>query len=242
MMRLEPASTLLLIVDVQEKLAAAMPQDAVARLVQNTCILLDAAKILGVRVVATEQYRRGSARRSRDRGEAPSPAIDKLASALSTSRVSRKRSSRLHARARSWWSGWSPRVRLPIARDLAARGYATYVVEDAVASRREENRLAGLALCERAGAIRTVTETVAFDWVRRAEGDAFQGDLEARSLTFRESTELGRALPLRMPSFGIDQVFALAEDDVRERFFVAGIRAVFGEPRPRRSRRARRMM
>jgi len=65
------------------------------------------------------------------------------------------------------------------ARDLAARGYATYVVEDAVASRREENRLAGLALCERAGAIRTVTETVAFRLGASREGDAFQGDLEA---------------------------------------------------------------
>ena len=59
-------------------------------------------------------------------------------------------------------------------RDLATRGYATYVVDDAVASRREENRLAGLALASEAAAIRTVTETIVFDWVRRAEGDAFK--------------------------------------------------------------------
>jgi len=43
-----------------------------------------------------------------------------------------------------------------------------------VASRKEDNRLAGLALAERAGAIRTVTETIVFDWVRRAEGDTFK--------------------------------------------------------------------
>jgi nicotinamidase-related amidase len=60
------------------------------------------------------------------------------------------------------------------ARDLATRGYATYVAADAVASRTEDNRVAGLALAEHAGAIRTVTETIVFDWIRRAEGDTFK--------------------------------------------------------------------
>ena len=51
MERLLPAQTALLIVDVQDKLAAAMAPDALERLVTNTTILLDAAKALGVKVV-----------------------------------------------------------------------------------------------------------------------------------------------------------------------------------------------
>ena len=75
--RLEPASTLLLVVDVQEKLAAAMPQEALARLVQNTCILLDAARLLGVRVVATEQYPKGLGKTLPPIGvKLPSPPIE----------------------------------------------------------------------------------------------------------------------------------------------------------------------
>jgi nicotinamidase-related amidase len=184
--RLEPASTLLFVVDVQEKLAAAMPAETLARLVHNTRILLDAAKLLGVRVVATEQYPKGLGHTLAPIAEKlPSPPIEKLDfSALDEPRVA-------HALATSSVSspqaGTPPRPRAVIvtgmeshvcvfqtARDLATRGYATYVVDDAVASRREDNRLAGLALCERAGAIRTVTETIVFDWVRRAEGDTFK--------------------------------------------------------------------
>jgi nicotinamidase-related amidase len=60
------------------------------------------------------------------------------------------------------------------ARELVRRGHVTYVVADAVASRTEENRAAGLSLCESAGAICTVTEAVAFDWVGRAGTDAFR--------------------------------------------------------------------
>lgn len=54
------------------------------------------------------------------------------------------------------------------------RGYATHVVADAVTSRRDENRRLGLSLCERAGAILTTTETVAFDLLGRAGTDAFK--------------------------------------------------------------------
>ena len=60
------------------------------------------------------------------------------------------------------------------ARELVKRGYATYVVADAVASRRDENRRIGLSLCERAGAIVTVTEAVAFDLLEHAGTGAFK--------------------------------------------------------------------
>src|SRR5262249_12050020 len=60
------------------------------------------------------------------------------------------------------------------ARELVKRGYATYVVADAVSSRREENPLPGLSLCERAGAILTTTATGIFDLLGRAGPDAFK--------------------------------------------------------------------
>jgi nicotinamidase-related amidase len=60
------------------------------------------------------------------------------------------------------------------ARELVKRGYATYVVADAVCSRREENRALGLALAERAGAFVAPTETVVFDLLERAGTDAFK--------------------------------------------------------------------
>jgi nicotinamidase-related amidase len=177
--RLEPASSLLLVVDVQEKLAAAMPPDALERLVRNACILLEAARLLGVRVVATEQYPKGlgpTVPRVAEKLAALSVApLDKLDfSALDDARVAHAVTSPVRPRSVVVVGMESHVCVFQSARDLAARGYATYVVDDAVASRREENRVAGLRLAERAGATRTVTETVVFDWVRRAEGAVFK--------------------------------------------------------------------
>src|SRR5690606_20731652 len=56
MERLTPDTTALLVVDVQEKLAAVMPEEALSRLVRNTTILLEVAKLLGVAVIVSEQY------------------------------------------------------------------------------------------------------------------------------------------------------------------------------------------
>src|SRR5579871_6626853 len=59
MMRLEPDSTTVLVIDVQEKLAKAMPDSAMASLLRAASVLIDSAMRLGVRVVATEQYPAG---------------------------------------------------------------------------------------------------------------------------------------------------------------------------------------
>jgi nicotinamidase-related amidase len=176
--RLEPQSSLLVVVDVQDKLAAAMPTGSLERLVKNTCILLDAARVLGASVIATEQYPKGL-------GRTLAPIAERLA-AMSVTPFEKLDFSALDDLAASRAvSSKSPRAVivtgmeshvcvLQTARDLAARGYATHVVADAVCSRTEENRLAGLKLAEASGAVANVTEAIVFDWQRRAEGDAFK--------------------------------------------------------------------
>jgi nicotinamidase-related amidase len=176
--RLTPENSLLLVVDVQERLAGAMPREAVDRLVANATILLEAARLLGVPVVASEQYPKGL-------GPTLSPIAAKLAE-LGVEPVDKLDFDAMgEARIASAVAARSPRAVVVVgmethvcvfqtARELVRRGHETYVVADAVASRREENRVAGLALCERAGAIPTVTEAVAFDWLARAGTDPFK--------------------------------------------------------------------
>lgn len=178
MERLLPEKTLLLVVDVQERLAAAMPGPTMDRLVANASILLDAARLLGVRVMASEQYPKGLG-----------PMVAAIGAKLSI--VGAAPIEKLHFDACS-----EPRFALALAtlapravvvvgmeahvcvfqtaRELVRRGYATYVVADAVASRTEENRRLGLAMCERAGAYVAPTETIVFDWLGRAGSDAFK--------------------------------------------------------------------
>jgi nicotinamidase-related amidase len=178
MERLLPSSTVLLLVDVQEKLAAAMPPEALATLVKNAGILLVAAQTLGVRVLASEQYPKGLG-----------PTVAPLAAKLAEMGVSALPKMTFDAGsdlgiARALADSGAKSVVVigmeahvcvfQTARELVKRGYATHVVADAVTSRTEENRRIGLALCEKAGAVTTATETVAFDLLQRAGTDEFK--------------------------------------------------------------------
>ncbi len=176
--RLQPETTLILVVDVQEKLAAAMPPDALDTLLKNTAILLETAKVLGVPVVASEQYPKGLgptvsavAERLSALGVAPMAKLTfDACSDLSIARAISDRDPRTVVIV-----GMESHVCVfQTARELVKRGHATYVVTDAVASRREENRRLGLTLAERAGAVLTGTETVAFDLLGTAGSDAFK--------------------------------------------------------------------
>ncbi len=178
MERLVPASCLLLVVDVQERLAAAMPSDALDRLVKNASLLLDAAAVLGVPVIASEQYPKGLgptlapilARLSK-MGATP---IDKLSFDASAEPRLARELARVGPRAVVIVGMEAHVCVFQSARELVRRGLAVHVVADAVASRTEDNRLAGIALSSRAGANATVAEAVVFDWVERAGTDVFR--------------------------------------------------------------------
>jgi nicotinamidase-related amidase len=176
--RLDPANSLLLVVDVQERLAAAIPAAAMDRLIANAVILLETARLLGVRVLASEQYSKGL-------GPTVAPIADELRALGITpvDKVTFDASAELkiartiadHPPKAAVLVGVEAHVCVfQTARELVRRGIDVRVVADGVASRREENRVLGLALCERAGAIAMPAEAVAFDWLGRAGTDEFK--------------------------------------------------------------------
>jgi nicotinamidase-related amidase len=178
MERLDPQRSVLMVVDVQTKLVAAMPQAAMDRLLSNTLVLLDAARILGVAVVASEQYPKGLgptvepiADRLRAMGVEP---IDKVTfDASAEPRIARALADRSPKSVIV--TGMETHICVfQTAREFARRGFEVHVVADAVASRREENRGHGLTLCERSGAFVTPTESVVFDWLGRAGTEEFK--------------------------------------------------------------------
>lgn len=174
MKRLLPKETAVVLVDVQEKLAAAMPEAVMKTLSRNVDILLEAAKRLGAPVLATEQYPKGL-------GPTIGPIREKLASTPLAKMCfsAADDAAFLEALAKSGakevvLAGMETHVCVfQTARALAEK-MPTWVLRDAVASRTEENRNAGLELCQAAGARLTVTETVVFDWLREAGSDDFK--------------------------------------------------------------------
>lgn len=175
---LAPESTLLLAIDIQEKLAPAMDVASFARVIANGALLLDAAKELNVPVLATEQYPKGLGRtvpdfasRLSERGIAP---IEKVSFDACGDQVFADALSKMSPKAVVLFGMETHVCVFQTARSLASKGIATYVVSDAVASRRDEHKARGLSLCERAGAIAIPAESVIFDWMKVAGTDAFR--------------------------------------------------------------------
>lgn len=173
--RLDPKTTVLLVVDVQEKLAAAMPADALERVLKNTGILIDAAKILGIPVVTSEQYPKGLGPTvAALREKLPYAPHPKMTFDACSDLAIARRLADLAPRS-VLVAGMEAHVCVfQTARELVRRGFDTHVVSDAVCSRKDRNRKIGLSLCDRAGAVITGTETALFDLLGVAGTEPFK--------------------------------------------------------------------
>lgn len=166
----------LAVIDVQERLLAAFPDDRRALVVRNTLIAIDAARILGVPIVASEQYPKGlgpTIPEIRERLGETAP-IEKIVFSCGRSPEFR---AALDATARRdvILCGVEAHVCvLQTAIDLMNDGYRVYVPADAVTSRRALDWERALALLTQAGAIVGTTEMFVFQLLERAGTDEFK--------------------------------------------------------------------
>ena len=161
---LDRNDAMLLVVDVQERLARAMPPEALAAVEKNIAILIKAAVRLGLPVIASEQYVRGLGPTVEPlRALLPEPALEKLEFSCGANKALARRIM-LAGRRQIIVAGMEAHVCVfQTVRDLVRGDFAAFVVQDAVLSRAEANRALGLRLCERSGATVSSTETVLFD-------------------------------------------------------------------------------
>ncbi|MEJ7729062.1 MAG: isochorismatase family protein [Polyangiaceae bacterium] len=172
MQRLVPARCAVVVVDVQHKLAAAMPAVQMSELLRAATVMLGRASCWGA-AIYTEQYPAawadgcpgGAARRGGSAG-----GEGRLRRATSVSRALAATSAKT-----AIVLGMETHVCVfQTVREMRARGLEVHVPVDGVASRRDDHRAAGLALCREAGATLTTMETVVFDWLRRAGSSEFK--------------------------------------------------------------------
>jgi nicotinamidase-related amidase len=165
---LRAADSALAVIDIQERLAAAMPErEAVVR---ATGILVEAAARLGIPVLATEQYPKGLGRTvSEVAGKLPAgcaPIEKTCFSACAALPLSRPQ---------VVLAGMEAHVCvLQTALELVAAGRTVFVVEDAVCSRSEANRRNALARMHSAGVVVVNSESVIFEWLRDAGHEHFR--------------------------------------------------------------------
>jgi nicotinamidase-related amidase len=169
--RLEAERAALVVVDVQEAFARAVPNfDEVA---ENASILVRAACEVELPIVITEQYPQGLGATvpivSEQLPEGVTP-ISKLAFSAAAAE-----GFDLDGRDQAIVCGLETHVCVShTVLDLLEAGREVHVVADAVGSRAEPNRELALRKAERAGAILTSVETVLFELVREAGTPEFK--------------------------------------------------------------------
>ncbi len=174
---LYPGSLALLVIDMQERLGAAMPQKIWKRSLENTRILLDATKRLEIPIIVTEQYSKGLGPTEAGLREHIPPGTETIEKMeFSCAHLPKVRELLdMHRRRQLLIVGQETHVCVfQSVRHFVERGWFCHVVSDAVLSRTKENWDVGLRLMDSAGATITSTETVLFDLLRTAEHPAFK--------------------------------------------------------------------
>ena len=171
--RLKRDDTAVLLVDMQERLAAAMDPEALERVVRRCAALVEGARALGLPLVVTEQYPKGLG-----------PTLPSLQEKLGEVRpVEKLRFSALDPDVRRQL-GQRPNVVVAgmethvcvfqTVRDLADAGMRPVLCTDAVLSRFPADREVGLQLAREAGATLSSVEAVLFDLLVEAGTPEFK--------------------------------------------------------------------
>ncbi len=171
--RLDRKNTAVLVVDIQERLCAAMSEPRLSRLVNRSVALIQGARALDLPIVCTEQYPKGIG-----------PTLEPVRAVLEGAPVFEKlKFSSVLPEVESAFSGRKQILIVGMethvcvfqtVRDLQEQGYVPWVCRDAVMSRDEEDRLAGLDMIKAAGAYVTSVESALFDMLHVAGTPEFK--------------------------------------------------------------------
>ncbi|GLI54021.1 isochorismatase family protein [Thermodesulfovibrio yellowstonii] len=176
---IKPENSLLIIIDVQEKLAKAMKEEIVEKTLKNITTLIELCKLYHIPIVFTEQYPKGLGKTlDRIKTLINEEAIEKI----SFSSVGEKKFAnkiREIGKNKIILTGMETHVCvLQTALDLLERDYHVFVPYDAVCSRKKQDWQSGLELMKQAGAVISCTETLTFQILKKAGTTEFKKILE----------------------------------------------------------------
>lgn len=176
---IRPENALLIIIDMQEKLAKAMKEEVLAKTVKNIITFIELCKLYQIPVIFTEQYPKGLGKTLEEiRNLLYEEAIEKLDFSCFGEEKFAEKIKKL-GRQEVILTGMETHVCVwQTALDFLARDYHVFVPYDAVCSRTKENWKIGIKLMKDAGAVITCTETLIFQILKKAGTAEFKKMLE----------------------------------------------------------------
>lgn len=174
---LDAENSVVVIVDIQQRLAQAMPDGVRTRVIEQVSILLTAANVLSVPVMVTEQYPKGLGPTETDITtmlNSDVPVIEKTCFSCVQSAPFNQHLEQI-GRNKVILTGMESHICiLQTALDLLGQGYQVYVLEDAVSSRSKANQYNALQRMRSSGVVITNVESALFEWLGDAKHPEFK--------------------------------------------------------------------
>lgn len=172
---LDPAHAVLVVIDVQERLIPAMPHKVYERMRATTALLVEAARLLELPVIATEQYPQGIGHTVAELQPAcRDGVVEKTSFGCCGEAAFLARLAQL-GRRQVIVTGMEAHVCVyQTVLGLLGTGYRVHLVRDAICSRRKEDFRAGVSNAARAGALVVTAEMALFQLLRDSRHEQFR--------------------------------------------------------------------
>lgn len=173
---LDTENSALVIVDIQTKLIKVMPEGAAEDMLENSSHLIEAANLLNIPTLLTEQYPKGLG-----------PTVDNLKLKLNSDTINFEKTvfsccstdnfnNVLQETSRKQIVIVGQEAHVCIMQttlDLIQQGYQVHVIEDAVCSRKAEHKFYALQRMQQQGATISNFESVLFEWLKNSRHEHF---------------------------------------------------------------------
>jgi len=173
----DPDDSVLVVIDIQERLATAMPGPELGNFIATTANLLQAARLLRVPVLMTEQYPQGLGKTLdtiRRHLPTESEVLPKTGFSCCSATGFSGKLAELQ-RKQVILAGMETHICvLQTAFELKQNGFEVFVAQDAVCARSGERTANGLLRMRQAGITISHSESVLFEWLRDAAHPEFK--------------------------------------------------------------------
>jgi nicotinamidase-related amidase len=172
---LDAEKAVLVVIDVQERLVPAMPEDVYLRLRNTVSMLVEVAGLLDIPVVTTEQYPKGIGHTVPELAAACNGTVIEKVSFGCCGEPSFLEALKNTGRTQVMITGMEAHVCVyQTVLGLLGDGYYVHLLRDAICSRNKTDYLAGVANAGQAGAVVTTAETVMFQMLQKSTHEQFR--------------------------------------------------------------------
>ena len=173
--KLDAEKAVLVVIDVQERLVPAMPEDIYLRLRNTVAMLVEVAGLLGIPVVTTEQYPKGIGHTVPELAAACNETVIEKVSFGCCGEPNFLKALKNTGRTQVLITGMEAHVCVyQTVLGLLEDGYYVHLLRDAICSRNKTDYLAGVANAGQAGAVVTTAETVMFQMLQKSTHEQFR--------------------------------------------------------------------